>query len=122
MLVKLKLAYLWVAKNIKWLGLGLLALLFTVVWVVLKIHKANKEAEELRQQVALLAAQVKSSYLAGKLDADKERLAQNKLEQDALITQLKDQQKKALENKLKIQGLTAEQVIAELNKIVDIAK
>jgi hypothetical protein len=109
--------WLWWKANFKWAGLFLLVFLFAIAWVALKLVKADKEAAELRNQLAILAASIRTGYYQGRIDSGTEALGQNQTAQDGLNTKLDKAEKDRKTAESKIEGLDANSTASELNKL-----
>lgn len=104
----------WSWRTAKYVLLVLIGIVLAVVIVMLYLIKQKKRAEDLQRQLTVAKAEADIQYLRGKakkLDDDRVEVKEQRV---VLETEIKGLEKKQQEAELLIEGMTNEDVAAEL--------
>lgn len=88
MLLWLKNALNWIKLNYKWLLLGAISVLFTIL--VIGWGRKNKKIRELQEQLAILKTKLQLERLTAKHDMLKEKLESLREQDETLTEELED--------------------------------
>lgn len=104
----------WLWRNLKYLLIGLVALVLVVVVTVLYLLNKKKQAEDLQRQLILAKANADIQYLKSKADSLVAQTKEVQGQKTAIQQEIKGLEKKATDAKLRIQGMSNDEVAKEL--------